>query len=194
MPGGDTWNIGNYYIETIGRLEGPACDSCPQNSGGPNDVYISTDAEVDVYEIQLDSIHGQYPRGWGTGHATNGGWASYFPHNTAVPSTYSPLDYHKYSALHTSDGKTDSRVCMYLDDTLVGTPGCSTYVPGNFNSRGNVLVSAGSNSGNATSDITMDVQYIRVWSCDAYKTDMCNGSALVRRPGPASGQTLTYYH
>jgi hypothetical protein len=193
--GAPTWTVGNYYIETTARLEGPACNSCAQNSGGPNDVYLGGDSEVDVFELQLDTAKGAHPNGWATGHVSadhSADWGSYAPFNKYVPSDYTPLTYYKYSALHTSDGNTDSRVCLYVNNVLA-SPKCAVYVPSNFTSRSVVLVSAGSNTGTASQNINLDVQNITVWSCDAHATSMCNGTSLVTRQLP-TGQTLSYYH
>jgi hypothetical protein len=111
--GGQTFNnftktpsftVGNYYIEVIDRLDGSACFSCPQNSGGPNDVYMwgqFGDQEIDIQEFNKDS-----------GRAASGSccagfrWTNWGPGRNAIPGRYSIFTYHKYSVLVTSDGAT----------------------------------------------------------------------------------------
>ena len=185
-----SFDVGNYYIETTSRLE-QLCPNCAKNSGGPDDVYTwmtdQTDPdEVDIYEFQTNDAGG------GTGVAAGNccgipAWTNWGPNKNALPAGYSVLNYYRYGALQTSDGATSKYVCMYIDDVLQGA-GCGS-AGSTLNARNNVLVSAGSNTGTSSQNIDMDVGYIRVWSCDAYKTSMCNGMTL------ATGTNgLKYWH
>jgi hypothetical protein len=78
---------------------------------------------------------------------------------------------------------------MWVDHLLQNDSGCQIAQTSNFNARSWLLASAGSNSGSATQNIDFDVQYIRVWSCDAWRTSMCNGTTLV-----TGANGLTYWH
>jgi hypothetical protein len=173
--GGQTFNnfantpsftVGNYYIETVNRLGASACRNCPQNSGGPNDVYVwgasNGGVEIDVQEFNKDS--GGAAAGACCGQFV---WTNWGPGKNAIPPGYSAFDYHKYAALLTSDGATSS----------------------NFGARSWLAASGGSNMGTATENIDFDLQHIRVWSCDAYKTSMCNGTTLA-----TGGKGLKYWH
>jgi len=56
-----------------------------------------------------------------------------------------------------------------------------------------LLISAGSNGGNAVNAIDFDVASVTLWSCDAYQTSQCNGTTLQTQTLP-TGQTESYYH
>jgi len=47
--------------------------------------------------------------------------------------------------------------------------------------------------GSARNPTDLLVARITIWSCDTYKTSMCNGSSLVTQTTP-NNQTETYYH
>jgi len=185
-----SFDVGNYYIETSARLE-QACPKCAQNSGGPNDVYTwmtgKTDpAEVDIYEMYTVGS------GFASGNCCAGfNWTSWGPNRNKIPPGYSVLNYYKYGTLTTSDGATERDACMYTNDVLQGA-GCGPS-GSTLNGRNNILVSAGSNMGTAIQNIDMDVQYIRVWSCDAWKTSLCNGSTHVSTTDQ-NGTPLKYFH
>jgi hypothetical protein len=193
-----TFTVGNYYVETVNRLEGPACTSCPPNSGGPDDVYMwgyygSPDGgglEIDVCE--LNTIGFGAGNCGGCANSSSGYWTSWGPNRRNLVARYSVFDYHTYGTLLTSDGATNKYACMYVDHVLQNDSGCQIAQTNHFNNRSWVLVSGGSNSGTATQNIDFDVQYIRVWSCDAYQTSMCNGSTLVHTTNGV-GQTVDYY-
>ena len=208
--------IGNYYVETINRIEASCPSSaCPANAGGPNDVYIyptpgSYGTEIDIQEFQTNALNGSSGTGVAAGNCafSNGGnpcWSNWQSTNpiTGV-SNYSNLDYHTYGALSTSDGKTDKRVCMYIDDVLQVTKGCLIEQGGavgqpdtNFLTRNMIIMGASSNQGNAGQPIEFDVKNIIVWSCANYRQagapGMCNGTILSSSTLP-TGQTLAYYH
>src|SRR6516165_44763 len=190
-----TLTVGNYYVETVNRVEGPACTSCPPSSGGPNDVYLwgyygSPDGdglEVDVNES--NTIGFAAGNCSGCANSSRGYWTSWGPNQSRLPSGYSVFNYHTYSALLTSDGATNKYVCMWVDHILQNDSGCQIAGYDYFNNRSWLLASAGSNAGTATRNIAFDVQYIRVWSCDGYQTSMCNGTTL------ATGDNgLTYWY
>jgi hypothetical protein len=185
-----SFDVGNYYIETTSRLE-QLCPNCAQNSGGPDDVYTwmtgQTDPdEVDIYEFQTNDAGGD------TGVAAGNccgipAWTNWGPNKNALPAGHRVLNYYRYGALQTSDGATSKYICMYINDVLQGA-GCGS-AGSTLKARNNVLVSAGSNAGTSSQNIDMDVGYIRVWSCDAWKTSLCNGTARV-----AGANGLTYWH
>jgi hypothetical protein len=193
VVGGQTFNnwtnfatltVGNYYVETVNRVEGPACTSCPPNSGGADgDVYMSGPPEIIVEESNTI----------GFASAVCGGcrpsiyyWTNYGENSSRLPSGYSVFDYHTYGASLTSDGATNKYVCMWVDHILQNDSGCQIPETSNFNARSWLLTSAGSSS---MQNIDFDVQYIRVWSCDAYQTSMCNGTTLA-----TGANGLTYWH
>ena len=170
----------NMYIETVARIA--TTYGTPQNSGGPNDVWTwdntpNHSLEIDVFELYEDS------GGFGDGGTGSVHWYSYETNN--LPGGWSPVGYHKYGALLTSDGATSRHVCMFVDDLLQG---CSNEPATNFIVRNWIIMSAGSNSSNAGANIDMLVQYIRVWSCANWQSSMCNGSTLYNSGG------LTYWH
>jgi len=137
-----TLSVGNYHVETVNRIERVYTEA--QNAGGPDAVYLySSDPyhEVDVVEHQTnDTGHGGVvgmfancanavvnPRApWSNSGfcATNWGPNLF----VGVPG-YTDLVYHKYAALRTSDGKTDTRVCMFLEDVMQG-PACGPVLTG----------------------------------------------------------------
>ena len=203
----DSLTVPNFYIETANRVEA-TCPSCPSSSGGPDDVYIwgfagSPDGggwEIDIQEFVTNPGPSGRPAASGgfSGIAAGGfAWTDWGGGNgSRLPSGFNALNYHKYSALWTSDGKTNQIACLYIDDILQGDSGCWVNAPSgtvdtkHFNNRNWILFSAGSNGGNATLPIDFDIQYIRVWSCAAYATTQCNGTTLY---GPdANG--LRYWH
>jgi len=108
-----TLTVGNYYVETVNRVEGPACTSCPPNSGGADgDVYMSGPPEIIVEESNTI----------GFASAVCGGcrpsiyyWTNYGENSSRLPSGYSVFDYHTYGASLTSDGATNKYVCMWVD-------------------------------------------------------------------------------
>jgi len=110
---------------------------------------------------------------------------------------YSSLAFHKYGGLRTSDGVTDTRQCVFLDDVMQG-PACGPVMSGgavnkNFTARSALYMGSGSLPGSARNPTDLLVARITIWSCDTYKTSMCNGSSLVTRTTP-NNQTETYYH
>jgi len=187
-----TLTVGNYYVETVNRVEGPACTSCPPNSGGPNDVYMWGNwrggIEIDVQESNTIGFAAGNC-GSECANSSRGHWTSWGPNKSRLPSGYSVFNYHTYGASLTSDGARNKYVCMWVDHLLQNDSGCQIAQTSNFNARSWLLASAGSNSGSATQNIDFDVQYIRVWSCDAWRTSMCNGTTLV-----TGANGLTYWH
>jgi hypothetical protein len=194
--GGQTYNnfnhspsvtFPNMYLETVARIA-RVCDSCAQNSGGPNDVYIwngDGTLEIDVFEINSDT------GGVASGGVTNAGflWGTWISNN--LPPGYKVTDYHKYGALLTSDGATTKYVCMFVDDRLQK---CVSGGAASMTTRSWILASAGSNAGTATQNIDLYVKYVRIWSCPTWQgsdgdaSHMCNGSTLYNSGG------LTYWH
>jgi hypothetical protein len=80
-------------------------------------------------------------------------------------------------------------ICYFVDDRLqvcgpVGVGGNTIQ----YTLRNRIIVSAGSNSGNAAANIDMNVKYVNVYSCAQWATGMCNGSQLFSSGG------LTYWH
>ena len=143
-------------------------------------------AEVDIYEMYTVGS------GFASGNCCAGfNWTSWGPNRNKIPPGYSVLNYYKYGTLTTSDGATERDACMYTNDVLQGA-GCGPS-GSTLNGRNNILVSAGSNMGTAIQNIDMDVQYIRVWSCDAWKTSLCNGSTHVSTTDQ-NGTPLKYFH
>lgn len=208
-PKAPTLTVGNYYVETSNRIESP-CGDCPANAGGPVDVYMwgywgSPDGgglEIDSPELQTNA------RGVGVVAAGNCGWSAggkpcwsnWGANQKNLPSGYNALNFNTYGALLTSDGATNKYVCMYINDILQNDMGCLTAkknpagdLDNYFTNRSWILVSAGSNNGAATQPINFNVAFIRVWSCAAYRTSMCNGTTLSTSTLP-TGQTLAYYY
>jgi hypothetical protein len=193
--GSSTLTVGNYYVETVNRVEGPVCVRCPPSSGGPNDVYMwgyygtpdGGGLEVDVNES--NTIGFAAGNCSGCANSDYGYWTSWGPNQSRLPSGYSVFDYHTYGALLTSDGATNKYVCMWVDHTLQNDSGCQIAGYDYFDNRSSLLASAGSNAGTATRNIAFDVQYISVWSCDAYQASMCNGTTLV-----TGDNGLTYWY
>jgi hypothetical protein len=187
-----TLTFGNYYLEAVDRVEGPYCPNCPANSGGPDAVYAGgIDAQNSV-EIDPGEL---YAHGTGYGQGGCGNycsdqsfiWTNWGPGQNALPPGYSAFDYNNYGALLTSDGQTNKYLCLYINASLQGS-GCVIVQTTGFTGRNGLAISAGSD-GLSTENIDFDVQYVRVWSCDAYKTDMCNGTTLSN-----NGQGLIYWH
>lgn len=221
-----TWNqynggnpnltVGNYYVETINRLESlcPSPSVCPPNSGGPSDVYMypspgSYGTEIDIQEFQTNTTDGKTGVAAGNCGYSNGGkpcWSNWAGGNTAIIGipNYSNAVFHKYSALSTSDGVHDKRICMYIDDILQNSNGCLVEQGGaagtndtNFFTRNMISAGLSSSGGNAGQPIDFNVKNIIVWSCANYKragsAGMCNGSTLFSQV-QGNGQTLAYYH
>jgi len=91
--------------------------------------------------------------------------------------------------LITSDGATEIYGCSFVDDIFQGCRAAQAASDaGLFTSRNRIIVSAGSNSATAAANIDLDIQYINVYSCANWKTQMCNGSALFNSGG------ITYWH
>jgi len=220
-----TWNqytgtpaltVGNYYVETTNRLESSCpSGSCPPNSGGPNDVYMyptpgSYGTEIDIQEFQTNALNGASGTGVAAGYCgySNGGnpcWSNWQSANPITGiSNYSNLTFHTYGALSTSDGKTDKRVCMYIDGVLQNKAGCLVEQGSsagvndtNFLTRNMVVAGASSNLGTAGLPIEFNVKNIVVWTCAGYQqtgaAGMCNGTTLSKTT-LGTGQTLAYYH
>jgi hypothetical protein len=213
--GANTWDVGNYYIETVNRMQASHHEAT--NQGGPNDVYMySGDPyhEVDMPEHQTNRFTDREGAVSGVaGILANCAGAVTNPPapftQSAFCSTnwgpnpfvgvpgYSNIQYNKYGGLRTSDGKTDTRFCVFLNDIMQG-PACGPAMANGaidktFTDRSAVFVSAGSNAGGAVNPIDFSVEYIRIFSCDAYKTSMCNNSALVTQT-TQYGQIQSYYH
>jgi hypothetical protein len=180
----------NMYVETVARVT--RTFGTPQNSGGPNDVWTWSDPsncqiELDVFELYEDS------GGFSDAGALNYcgtyivNWQSYNPNN--LPPGYAVTDYHKYGALWTSDGATESYICLFVDDRLQG---CGAVGVGSntvqYTLRNRIIISAGSNAGTAAANIDMNVKYVNVYSCANWASQMCNGSTLFNSGG------LTYWH
>jgi hypothetical protein len=191
-----TWTVGNYYEESVDRLE-EYCSACGGGLGGPNDImagpYAQNGAtEVDNPEIYTDNGAlagcGIYCLGGGQWAYTSfrGGTSSQF-----LPSGWASEKYYKYGALHTSDGATDKRLCMYVNDVLQGA-GCIVISNAAFTARNAIAISAGSNAGTSPDNIDLDVQYVRIWTCER-ASSMCNGTKLVDQT-LSTKQRLSYYH
>ena len=217
MYTGSTYNptltVPNYYVETVNRIEASCpASACSQNSGGPDDVYMwgyinSPDGgglEVDIQEFQTNALNGTSGTGVAAGNMSEirtgqAYWSNWGPNKANLPAGYSNLSYHNYGALLTSDGQTDQRVCMFIDDTLQNDQGCQIAYNGgvvdrkHFNNRSYIIIGASSNNGGARRPIDFDVANVIVWSCLAYKTSQCNGTSLANQSLP-TGQTLSYYH
>jgi hypothetical protein len=181
----------NMYIETVARVA--RTFGAPNNSGGPNDVWTWSDPpgcplEIDVFELYEDQggFGNASAHSWCTG-ATAYRWQSYSPNN--LPAGWKPTDYHKYGTLLTSDGATETYACGFVDDILQGCgPLNAASQPSSFTARNRVIASAGSNAATAAANIDLDIQYINVYSCGNWKTQMCNGPALFNSNG------LIYWH
>jgi hypothetical protein len=205
--GGETTNVQgtqvsldfpNMYVETVARMQ--RTFGQPANSGGPNDVWTWSDPgttscpiELDVFELYEDQggFADAGVRNYCGGFPTS--WQSYNPNN--LPPGYAVTDYHKYGALWTSDGATESYICLFVDDRLqgcgaVGVGGNTTQ----YTLRNRIIISAGSNSATAAANIDMNVKYVNVYSCANWQgspgdaSHMCNGSVLYNSGG------LTYWH
>ncbi len=181
----------NMYIETVARVA--RTFGQPANSGGPNDVWTWSDPpacplEIDVFELYEDQ--GGFADGSAHSWCTNQDayrWFSYSTNN--LPPGYVVTDYHKYGTLLTSDGATEIYACGFVDDRLQGCGGINAASnPVLFSNRNRIIASAGSNAAAAAANIDLNVKYINVYSCANWKTQMCNGSALVNSGG------LTYWH
>ena len=213
-----TLTVGNYYVQTVNRIEATCpASACPQNSGGPDDVYMwgyynSPDGgglEVDIQEFQTNQLNAQ--SGVAAGNCSQciaagvvPTWSNWGANRKNLPGNYSNTVFHNYGALLTSDGKTDKRVCMYIDDVLQNDTGCQIAYSSagvadttHFDNRSWILISAGSNNGAAGQPINFNVANVVVWSCAAYQqagaAGMCNGATL-HSSTLNTGQTLAYYH
>jgi hypothetical protein len=210
--------VGNYYVQTISRLEASCPSSaCPSNAGGPSDVYMyptpgSYGTEIDILEFTTNALNGTSGTGVAAGNCgySNGGnpcWANWTTASGSAiigVSNYSNVAFHNYGALSTSDGVHDKRICMYIDDILQNSSGCLIEQGGavgtndtNFLTRNMIIVGASSNPGNAGQPIEFNVKNVIVWSCANYNqsgaTGMCNGATLFSQV-QGNGQTLAYYH
>jgi hypothetical protein len=187
-----TLSVGNYYVETTNRIEATCpSSSCSSNAGGPNDVYMypvpgTNGTEIDIQEFQTNQL-GNSGVAAGNCSWSNCGWTNWNAKSPIVGiSNYSNLTYHTYGARITSDGKTDRKVCMWIDHVLQGgSAGCdfvrdSSGGPPdtNFTSRSILIMGASSNNGAAKLPIDFNVKNITLWSCTSYQTTMCNGSSL----------------
>jgi len=206
--GAQTWNVGNYYMDNVSRMK--AAFSEATNAGCCSDVFMYDDVgqfEMDIPEFQTNqccgnsTVTGIYancanainpPAPW-----TNSGFCStnWGPNRFVGVPGYSSLAFHKYGGLRTSDGVTDTRQCVFLDDVMQG-PACGPVMSGgavnkNFTARSALYI--GSAAGRAKNPTDLLVARITIWSCDTYKTSMCNGSSLVTQTTP-NNQTETYYH
>lgn len=209
FSGAFTWSVGNYYMEDEVRMQ--HIDNVGSNTSGPIDVYMYSQSdpyhEADAPEFQgnqFNDLEG----------ASSGVVGIYFHNNNpcdAYASTnwdntpcqfqgvpgYTNLAYYKYGVMRTSDGKTDTRFCGFLNDLMQGQScgpgfGDKNVIDMNFTDRSALLISAGANGGLTPKPIDFLVKRVTIWSCADYKTSMCNGTSLATATN--NGQTETYYH
>lgn len=197
----------NKYYETVARIEGPPFSDTTFNS--PQGVWEWNDCgagngcagiEGDVVEFQYDS--GGYGNdgvpNWGGGAGPPGftGWTSYCCNNTHVPSGWSPLAYHKYGMLTTSDGATAITMCWFIDDVLQSCTDVPALQSWELTQRKFLIMTSYAAGGNGQGsgppmyvDRNLDVQYIKIWSCANWATQMCNGSTR-----STDGNGVVYWH
>jgi hypothetical protein len=193
----------NKYFEAVVRIEG----TYPQGPfNGPAAAWEwpvgDNGLEGDNVELQYDS--GGYGNdgvvNWCT--SCNGvntaAWITWNSnYNQNIPSGWSPTAYHKYGMLTTSDGSTAITMCWFIDDVLqscTDAPEVQSYM---YTQRKFLIMTAyaaggdGQGTGNAPGIIVsrnLDVQYMKIYSCDQWPTQMCNGSTRV------TNGNLTYWH
>ena len=179
----------NMYIETVLREDLSYTGGAGSSSGVWTWQTPSNGFEFDVGE--LDPAAG----GWGDaawhdwrsgGSQGNFIWVSFGTNN--LPSGWMVTAYHKYGILLTSDGSTSTYACGFVDDILQG---CQlTDASGvNYTEHSFLLATVAPPSKTDTSlNISQYIQYIRVWSCANWASQMCNGSILF------NSNRLIYWH
>lgn len=191
----------NKYFETVARVEGSFSDTTynsPQGVWEWNDCSSGClGIEGDVVELQYDS--GGYGNdgapNWGAGGSPPPGvtaWTSYCCNNTHVPSGWSSTAYHKYGMLTTSDGATAITMCWFIDDILQKCSDIPSVQGFEFTQRKFLIMTSYAAENAGTSMIAnrdLDVQYIKIWSCANWATQMCNGTT---RSTDANG--VVYWH
>ena len=197
----------NKYYETVVRNEGAFSDTTfnsPQGVWEWNDCASGClGIEGDVVELQYDS-NGYGNDGvinWGHGNCSSGdcfgAWTSYCCNNPNVPPGWSSTAYHKYGMLTTSDGATAITMCWFIDDVLQSCSDVPNVQGYEFTERKFLIATAyaaggdGQGTGNGPGIIEsrdFDVQYIHIYSCGQWPTQMCNGSTRV------TNGNLTYWH
>lgn len=191
----------NKYYETVARVEGSFSDTTfnsPQGVWEWNDCSSGCNGiEGDVVEFQYDS--GGYGNdglvNWASGNCSSGmcfgAWTSYCCNNAHVPSGWSSTAYHKYGMLTTSDGATNISMCWFIDDILQSCGDVPSVQSFEYAQRKFLIMTAyaaGSTS-NMIASRDLDVQYIKIWSCANWATQMCNGSTK-----STDGNGVTYWH
>jgi hypothetical protein len=183
----------NMYLEAVYRID--SVYSSGGNTSGPTGVWQwmqNHTIELDFGEL-YGSSNGFGLFGWHNWETNTGAgiWVSYDSgYNHYIPAGWRPTDYHKYSALLTSDGTTARWVCAYIDDVLqgCGNPGATSA---QYTDREWLLAWVGSNNLGPLVDTNLYIQYIRVWSCANWASQMCNGSTLSNSGG---ANPLVYWH
>jgi hypothetical protein len=188
-----TASFANAYIESVYRID--AAYSSGGNTSGPDGVWqwmTNNTIELDYGEIYGSSNgFGDYGwHNWNTGGGA-GVWVSYDSGlNHYIPSGWGPTAYHKYGSLLTSDGATARWACAYIDDVLQGCANVGA-TSAQYNDREWLIAWVGANNPGPLVDTNLYIQYIRVWSCANWATQMCNGSALSNTGG---APPLIYWH
>ncbi len=196
----------NMYVETVNRVE-----NTYNNGGGYNGAHAVwtwwAGAGPDAYEADIDELQvdqGGYGNdgipNWAAGGSPPPGitgWTSYAPNNASVPAGYSPVPYHKYGMLLTSDGSSSIYACWFIDDRLQSPcQAVPSVVSTEYTARHIMIMTVYGSAGGQASiiDRDLDVKYIKVYTCAGWTptqgsaVGMCNGSTLF------NDGNLIYWH
>jgi hypothetical protein len=168
----------NAYYEIVYRVTPTVTPTGPSTAfwtWGSNN--ISGPIEWDFIET-YGNLFGGYDAGvhnWGNGEK---GTQFIWQGTSSLPAGYDPTQYHSYAFRLTSDGATQMSGCSYVDGTLIRCVNPQA-IGAEFAQRNFLIVNNGLTDAAQTD---MYVKTIRVWSCAAWKTTMCNGTVLTGAP------------
>jgi hypothetical protein len=199
--GTTTPSFPNMYVEAVYRIDNVSSTGASGNDG-VWDWQTTPGSSAGAIEFDFGELYGNNAGdsgtgNWGNAHAGGFIWTSWSTPcgsrncNLYVPSGWSADTYHKYGGLITSDGATAVWNCAFIDDVLQQCVNPSALSSQYFN-REWLIAWVGSNTaGFYPPDTNLYIQYIRVWSCANWVSQMCNGPSLSNSGG---ANPLIYWH